>query len=282
MAQLTEKCGVFGIYAPKCDVARITHAGLWSLQHRGQEGTGIAVSDGEQISIKKNLGLVTQVYTEKDLQRLTGHIAIGHNRYSTSGGLSIEHVQPVLRHTKQIALAHNGNLPDTSALEVFLHSLGVATQGSNDSEMITDAISYYLTKGKSIEQSVKKIFPHLIGAFSLIILTKDKLVAIRDAHGLRPLCVGMMSGGHVFSSENCVFPIIGAEFLREVKPGEMIVISKKGLKSIQLAAGKEMLDIFEFVYFARADTSFMGKRVNEVRKNFGRDLAKESPVPNAD
>ncbi len=282
MVELTEKCGVFGIFAPKCDVARITHAGLWSLQHRGQEGTGIAVSDGERITIKKNLGLVTQVYSEKDLQKLTGHIAVGHNRYSTSGGLSIEHVQPVLRHNKQIALAHNGNLPDTSELEVFLNSLGIATLGSNDSEMITDALSHFLVKGKSIEQAVKKVFPHLVGAFSLILMTKDKLIAIRDANGLRPLCIGTMCDGHVISSENCVFPIIGAEFLREVKPGEMIVISKRGLKSTQLARGSENLDIFEFVYFARADSSFMGKRVNEVRKNFGKELAREAPVKNAD
>jgi amidophosphoribosyltransferase len=286
MASIKEKCAVFGAYIPGSDVARITHAGLWSLQHRGQEGTGIAVSNGKTIAIKKNLGLVTQVYTESDIQNLVGDIAVGHNRYSTNGGSILEHVQPVMRPDKKIALAHNGNLPDTTELKTFLNSLGVSTDYSNDSEMIADAITYYLVKGKSVGAAVKKVFPHLVGAFSIVLMTKDTLVAFRDQYGIRPLCMGTLHSGYVFASESCALSVIGAEYKTELKPGEMVIISMKNKKlkkrSYQLAPPKGKLDIFEFVYFARADSLLLGKRVNEVRRNFGKELAREAPVKNAD
>lgn len=245
MADLSEKCAVFWIYAKNCAVAQITHAGLWSLQHRGQEGTWIAVSDGMNISVKKNVGLVSQVYSEQDIQSLKGHIAIGHNRYATNGGSTPEHVQPVFRHNKQIALAHNGNLPDTAKLEKFLHSVGIATAQSNDSEMITDAISYYVVKGLQVADAIKKVYPLLVGAFSITVLTADSLVAFRDRHGIRPLVMGTVAGGYIFSSESCVFPILSARFVREILPGEMVVVDKKGMRSEQLAVGKSKLDIFE-------------------------------------
>ncbi len=281
MADCSEKCAVFGVYASTSDVARVTHAGLWTLQHRGQEGTGIAVSNGKTIEIKKGLGLVTQVYSEEEISALPGHISIGHNRYSTNGSSTYEHVQPVLRHNSQVALVHNGNLPDTTKLEEFLHSVGVSTSGCNDSEMMADAIQYYFIKGNSIEIAIKKAYPLFTGAFSIVVMTKDSLVACRDRCGIRPLVMGRVEQDYVFSSESCVFPVIGATFEREVLPGEMVSIGTKGVHTEQLAVGKQKFDIFEFVYFARADSMFMGKRVNEVRRNFGRELAKEAPV-NAD
>lgn len=278
MADCHEKCAVFGIFAPGLNTAHITHAGLWSLQHRGQEGTGIAVGNGKTIVSKKGLGLVTHVYDEHDLDKLTGHIAVGHNRYSTNGGSVLEHVQPVLRHDNLVAVAHNGNLPDTTKLEQFLRTVGVSTSGSNDSEMMADAIHYYYIKGHSLEQAIKKTYPLFIGAFSLIVMTKDTLVAYRDRCGIRPLVMGKIDGGTVFSSESCPFSVIGATLDREVLPGEMVIVDKDGVRSTQLAKPNQKFDIFEFVYFARADSIFMGKRVNEVRRNFGKQLAKEAPV----
>ncbi|MBP7842384.1 amidophosphoribosyltransferase [Candidatus Woesebacteria bacterium] len=278
MADLSEKCAVFGIYAKNSAVAHITHAGLWSLQHRGQEGTGIAVSNGTTISIKKDLGLVSQVYSAQDIQGLQGHIAVGHNRYATNGGSTREHVQPVFRFNQHIALSHNGNLPDTTKLEKFLHSVGIGTSQSNDSEMIADALSYHVVKGATLPDAVQKIYPLLIGAFSVVAMTADTLVAFRDRCGIRPLVMGTLGGGYIVSSESCVFPILDAKFLREVLPGEMVVFDTNGMQSKQLVVGKSKLDIFEFVYFARADSMFMGKRVNEVRRNFGIELAREAPV----
>ncbi len=278
MVECGEKCAVFGVYSPGSDVSSMTHAALWTLQHRGQEGTGIATADGAVVRIKKNLGLVTQVYSDADLLYLQGHIAVGHNRYSTSGSSTLEHVQPVLRHDCQVALAHNGNLPDTTKLEKFLHSVGIATLQSNDSEMMADAIHYYFIKGCPIEIAVKKAYPLFVGAFSLIVMTKDTLVACRDRCGIRPLMLGRVGDGYFFSSESCVLPVLDAKFEREVLPGEMVVIDSQGLRSLQLVRGQQKFDIFEFVYFARADSMFMGKRVNEVRRNFGKQLAMESPV----
>lgn len=277
-----EKCGVFGIYSTQTNVAQVTHAALWSLQHRGQEGTGIAVADGKEIRIRKALGLVTQVYSQDDINALEGYVAVGHNRYATQGSSTLEHVQPVFRHDKQIALAHNGNLAETKKLSAFLTKVGVPVQRSNDSEMMADAIRYYYVKGMSLVDSVKKAFPLFTGAFSIIVMTKDSIVACRDSYGIRPLVMGTLKdGGYVFSSESCVFPIIGATFNREINAGELVSVTSSGTTSIQLSKRKQQLDIFEFVYFARADSMFMGKRVNEVRRNFGKQLAKESPT-NAD
>lgn len=281
---LHEKCGIFAIHAPNQQVARIAHAGLWSLQHRGQEGTGIAVANIDSgLNIKKGSGLVSQVYSNSDLAQLQGHAAIGHNRYATSGGKSSHHTQPVLRPGKLVALAHNGNIPDLSSLQNYLKKLGIATQNSNDSEMITDALSYHLVTGRSLVEAVKTIFDKLTGAFSIVALTATQLVAFRDAHGIRPLCMGTLGAdGVIFSSENCVFPIIGAKFEREISPAELVCVDATGVHSQQLATGNSKLDIFEFVYFARADSSLMGKRVNEVRREFGRTLAREAAVVNAD
>lgn len=276
--RLGEKCGVFGVYGKGLEAARMTYPGLWALQHRGQESSGIASTGGDTIRSHIRSGLVAHAYQESDLDRLLGHIAIGHNRYSTSGGGSDEHNQPVIRPDHLIALAHNGNLPSTKALVSFLKSQGVDTAGSNDSELMTDAIRHYYHQGLSLEESVKRAYPLFTGAFALLVMDKHKLVAVRDNHGIRPLSIARAGRGWAFSSETCAFDTIGAMFLRDVEPGEVVVADEFGLRSEQLEEGQQKLDIFEFVYFARPDSHLLGKSVNEVRRNFGMLLGREHPI----
>lgn len=273
--RLNHKCGIFGIFGKNLDVSKLTYFGLYALQHRGQESSGIAVGNGKDILSHKGAGLVAQIYTEKDLKRLKGFVSIGHNRYSTSGGILDAHVQPVCFRDDMVALAHNGNLPQVAALENFLSSKGIKTQGHNDSELMQMTIKYYLKNGESLENAVRHSFPLFAGAFSLLIMTKDKLVAVRDKYGIRPFAIGKINGGYIFSSETCAIDTVSGEYFRDVKPGEMIVVSKKGMKSYRLAKPNPKLDIFEFVYFARPDSILLGKRVHEVRKRLGEELAKE-------
>lgn len=273
-----EKCAVFGVYGKNFEAARIAYFGLFALQHRGQESSGIATSDGKTLSVHKSEGLVTQVYNEASLNSLKGAFAIGHNRYSTSGGSTPRHVQPIVSKDKSLALAHNGNLPQTTKLEQFLLSKKVSIEGLNDSELIHAIIHYFLKQGCSLEDALKLSYPRFSGAFCLVILTKDKLAAVRDSFGIRPLSLGKLNGGYVIASETCAFDIIGAKFLRDVKPGEMVVIDKKGLSSYQLEEGNQKLDIFEIVYFARPDSLLLGKKVNEMRRMLGINLAKQHPV----
>lgn len=273
--RLNHKCGVFGIYGKGLDVAKLSYFGLYALQHRGQESSGIAVSNGKRIASHKGVGLVAQIYTEEDLKKLNGHIAIGHNRYSTSGGIHDAHMQPVCVRDDIVALAHNGNLPVTQKLESFLSSKGLYTKGHNDSELMHMAIKYYLVRGESIEDAVTHAFPLFTGSFSLLVMTKNKLVAVRDAYGIRPFSLGKINGGYVFSSETCAIDTVSGEFIRDVNPGEMVVVSQKGMESYQLATPNPKLDIFEFVYFARPDSVLLGKRVHEVRKKLGEELARE-------
>jgi amidophosphoribosyltransferase len=275
---LGEKCGVFGVYGTGLDVSRLTFFGLYALQHRGQESSGIAVSDGERIACHKDMGLVSQVYTEDAIKELTGHIAIGHNRYSTAGGSRPEHAQPLLVNDDGLALAHNGNLPSTAALEDFLQKKNIDASSFSDSRMMIEAIGALVEEGVSLEGAVKQVYPLLTGAFSVLILSKDALIAIRDSCGIRPLALAKLNGGYVLSSETCGLHPVGAEYLREVNPGEMVVIDEKGLRSEQVATADPKLDIFEFVYFARQDSTLLGKSVYEVRKNFGAELAKEYPL----
>ena len=275
---MKEKCGIFGIYGRGLDVARLTFFGLFALQHRGQESSGIATADGGGINCYKNVGLVTQVYTEEQMEKLKGHIAIGHNRYSTSKDTGLTHAQPVVNKNQRVALAHNGNLPSTAALEEFLKKQGRETMGMNDSELMAEAIDCHMQSGLSSAEAVKKSYALFTGAFCLTILTADALVAVRDSFGIRPLSLGRLNGGYVVASETCAFHTVGAEFIREVAPGEMIVVSDKGLFSTQIAPGKQKLDIFEFVYFSRPDSVMLGKSVYEVRRSCGMRLAKEYPV----
>jgi len=255
-------------------VSRLAFYGLFSLQHRGQEGAGIAASDGTNIRCHKNSGLVAQAFTEDDIRTLTGFCAIGHVRYSTSKGTGLLHAQPVTVQ-EDMALAHNGNLPSTRALEEFLTAHNVSIENRNDSELMADAVGWYLAQGKQLPDAVRAAFPLFTGAFSVVVMTKDSLVAVRDGCGIRPLVMGKLGGGTVFASETCAFHAIGAEFVREVLPGEMVTVDKSGVRAEQLVPPDQKFDIFEFVYFARPDSTFMGRSVYEVRRNCGAQLARE-------
>lgn len=276
--EISEKCAIFGVFGKGFEAARLTYFGLYALQHRGQESSGISSSDGQNIYIHKDTGLVVHVYNEQILDSLKGHLAIGHNRYSTSGGSTPEHNQPVQNQDNLVTLVHNGNLPTTKKLEEFLSSKNVDITNLNDSELMQRAIEYFLKQGESLEQALKKSFPLFTGAFSVLVMTKDKLAAIRDEYGIRPLSLGKLNGGFIFASETCAFDVIQAEFVRDVNPGEMVIVDDSGLKSQQIVNGKLNLDIFEMVYFARPDSMLMGKKVNEIRRNLGINLAKENKI----
>jgi amidophosphoribosyltransferase len=273
---LTEKCGVFGVFGSSPDAARLVHIGLWALQHRGQESSGISASNGKSIVTHKNAGLVAHVYDEKALKKLKGTMAIGHNRYATSGSKLTWHHQPICQPGDLLALAHNGNLPQTHKLAKFLAGKHIDVPSMNDSEMMHMALQLHLREGATIEQAVEQCFPLFTGAFSLVLLTDKKLVAVRDAFGIRPLSLGQLpNGSYAVSSETCALDAINARVIRDVEPGEMVVIDNSGLHSYQLAPGQTKLDIFEFIYFARPDSLLLGQSVNQVRQNLGQQLALE-------
>ena len=205
-------------------------------------------------------------------------MAIGHNRYATSGGFWDKHAQPILVSVgggKQIAVAHNGNLPSTKKIEQFLRMKKISYQEKNDSEMIAQAIGCFVSEGNSLEEAIRKAYPLFTGVFCLLVMDEEKIVAVRDSFGIRPLVLGKLNGGFIVASETCALDIVGAEFMREVKPGEMVIISDSGLKPVQIEKGNQKLDTFEYVYFARPDSILMGKSVDQVRKNLGIELAKE-------
>ena len=278
MNELKEKCGIVGIYGRDLPVSKLCFFALFALQHRGQEASGITTNDGSKFRTHKGAGLVAGVYKEETIAALTGHIGIGHNRYSTSAGGALHHAQPVVNNSQSFALAHNGNLPSVVALEKFLKSNKALKRDRNDSELITDAIDFYLKKGVGIEQAVKKVFPLLTGAFSLVMMTKDKLIGVRDEYGMRPLSFGKVKDGYVFASETCAIKTIAGKVIREVRPGEMIMIDRKGMHSTQLKKSNPKHDIFEYVYFSRPDSVLRGKLIYDVRRNFGKTLAKEYPI----
>ena len=275
MSELREKCGIVGIYGKSLPVSKLAFFSLFALQHRGQEASGITTSDGKKLHTHKGAGLVAQVYKEKDIENLKGHLGIGHNRYSTSGGGALDHAQPIVNINNSFALAHNGNLPSVKDLEKFLAAKKALQKNRMDSELITDAIDFYIKETGSIEKAVKKTFPLITGAFSLVMMNKDTLVAVRDSYGMRPLALGKIDKGYIVASETCALQTIGATFVREIEPGEMVVINENGLKSIKLAKSTPKHDIFEYVYFARPDSVLNGKLIYTVRKNFGKVLAQE-------
>lgn len=260
------------------EAARLTFYGLWALQHRGQESSGIVSSDGSQLYRHTAPGLVATVYREEDLEQLVGDIAIGHNRYSTSGGGDIRYNQPFVDYENGFAFAHNGNLPIWDKLEKFLQDRGVSTAKLNDSGMMAAAIGQYMEDGLDLLEAIIKAYPLFEGAFSAVVMDKNQLIAFRDRCGIRPLSIGKLGHAYIVASETCAFATLGAEFVRDVKPGELVVIDKQGLHSHEVEKGDQKLDIFEFVYFARPDSMLLGKRVNQVRQNFGRQMAKESPI----
>ena len=274
-----EACGVFGIYSPNTDVARITFFALYALQHRGQESAGIAVSDGRQVSMHKEMGLVSQVFTEEDLQPLQGHIAIGHTRYSTAGSSRRVNAQPFLLQSAlgPVAIAHNGNLSNMETLRQDLFERGVGLASYCDSEVVIQMLAG--ARGSTWLERIQDMMTRVEGAYSLTILTRDAVFGVRDPWGFRPLCMGRYNGGWAIASETCALQTIGATEIREIAPGEIVMIDADGPHISQGAApGKRSLCIFEYIYFARPDSLIDGQLIHEVRQAFGRELAREHPV----
>ncbi|HEX5417339.1 MAG TPA: amidophosphoribosyltransferase [Chloroflexota bacterium] len=274
-----EACGVFGIYGPGEDVARITFFGLYALQHRGQESAGIATADGERIIAHTRMGLVAQVFTEEDLLGLRGHIAVGHTRYSTTGSSVIHNAQPiVLRGGRgELALGHNGNLTNAPSLREEMVARGVQLRTSTDSEVIARMI--YEAPGDDIVAKIRSVMPRFVGAYCLVMSTLDKLVAVRDPLGVRPLCLGRLHSSWIVASESCALATVGAEYIREVEPGEIVVIDQNGIQSFTGAvAPRKATCLFEYSYFARPDSVINNRLVYLARQNMGRELAKEHPA----
>jgi amidophosphoribosyltransferase len=280
-----EKCGIFGVWAPGEDVARLTFFGLFALQHRGQESAGIAVSDGSRIEIHKDMGLVTQVFDESVLHRLTGHAAIGHTRYSTTGSSVVQNAHPIsacLHNEGEIALAHNGNLINTETLRAGLLERGVKLEASSDSEAMALIIAEHLDKG--IVEAVRTAMQQSSGAYSLAILTKNELVGVRDPYGVRPLCLGRLGDNHwVLASETCALNTVGATFVRELMPGEIVVINEQGWRTEPgVPMARQALCMLEAIYFARPDSVMYGQSLHAARRRMGAELFKEHPAPEAD
>ena len=278
-----DECGVFGVWAPGEEVAKLTFYGLYALQHRGQESAGIATSDGERIFVYKDMGLVSQVFTESDLATLTGNLAIGHCRYSTTGSSTWNNAQPTLRATNHgtLALAHNGNLTNTGDLaeklsKIITEKNDDGLHATTDTEIMTALIA--AQEGKNFESSALEVLPQLKGAFSLVFMDEHTLYAARDHHGVRPLVIGKLEHGWVVASESAALDIVGASFVREVEPGEFIAIDQNGLRSHRWATPEPKGCIFEYVYLARPDTSISGRNVHATRVAVGERLAKEHPA----
>jgi amidophosphoribosyltransferase len=277
---MQECCALFGVYAPGDDVARLSYFGLYSLQHRGQESSGIATADGKRIYVHTKMGLVAQAFDERVLSELSGDIAIGHNRYSTTGSSLAGNAQPIVVEgpSGKLALGHNGNIINAKALRQQLEEQGYNFTTTTDSEVIAYLIlsSTRKTWGERIRHAMRR----LVGAYSLVLLTEDALYGVRDPLGVRPLCLGKLNGGWVLSSESCALDHIGAQFLRDIEPGEIVVIDTKGMRSYKdrRNSTKRGLCIFEYIYFARPDSMIAGRRVYSAREAMGASLAQEHPV----
>ncbi|MBM3237313.1 amidophosphoribosyltransferase [Candidatus Poribacteria bacterium] len=274
-----DECGVFGVFGHPY-AAELTYLGLYALQHRGQESAGIVVSDGREILSQHGMGLVVNVFENGDIENLKGHIAIGHNRYSTAGSSSLENAQPIVRWHKSepIALAHNGNLVNAPRIRNDLETQGSIFTCSSDTEVIVHLIAH--SPQPTIEEKVIDALSEVRGAYSLLVMNKDTLIAVRDAHGIRPLWLGILDDAYVLASETCAFDVIDAKYIREVEPGEMVIITPKGLHSVRLTSifHPKAFCIFEFIYLARADSMVFGELVNRPRREFGRQLAREHPA----
>jgi len=274
-----EECGVFGVYGHP-EASNLAYLGLYALQHRGQEGAGICSSDGRQLHLDKAMGLVADIFNEKRLKKLPGHIAIGHNRYSTAGSSVLKNVQPILVNFAlgPMAIAHNGNLVNAAELREELEKEGAIFQSTSDSEVIVHLIAH--SKSGDFYDKVIQALRQVSGAFSLLILRERELIVVRDPYGVRPLSLGQVDGAYVVASETCAFDLIGAKYIRDVEPGELIIINENGMQSMKpLVAPRQASCIFEFIYFSRPDSYIYGeKNVNEIRKKFGAQLARESNV----
>ncbi len=278
-ADLHESCAVVGIYAPDEDVARLTFFAIYSLQHRGQESAGIASSDGEIIRFHGDMGLVSQVFDEESLSQLCGHIAIGHTRYSTKGSSKKYNCQPIIvgEGNNLIAIAHNGNIVNAENLQESLKEQGYQFHSSTDTEVIANLI--LSSPGETWVDKIRYAMHRLQGAYSLTILTADCLYGVRDPLGVRPLCVGKINGeGYIIASETCALDHIGAEFIREVEPGEIITIDSTGMKEYKEESEKHALCVFEFIYFARLDSMIYDRLLYQARQDMGATMAEEHPV----
>ncbi len=282
-----EACGVFGVYSRELseELAQRTYFGLYALQHRGQESAGIAVSNGERTTAIRDMGLVSQVFEPSQLAALEGgHIALGHVRYSTTGSASWENAQPEFggRGEVNVAVAHNGNLTNVPELRAELASEGFSFNSTSDTTFIAAAVVRELERGLAVGGAVREAMGYLAGAYSVAMICRDKLVAFRDPLGFRPLCIGEVEGGYVVSSETCGLDITGAKFLRDVQPGEVVVIDDDGLHSYRAEDAdspvRHALCVFEYVYFARPDSRFDGQEIAEAREKMGEKLAQEAPA----
>jgi amidophosphoribosyltransferase len=275
---LRESCGVFGVFCPDEDVARLTFFALFALQHRGQESAGIATADGKRLQLFADMGLVSQVFDETSLSQLTGHIAIGHNRYSTTGSSRKVNVQPLLvgQDDDCIALAHNGNIVNSAHLSRELTDQGYNFRTSTDSEVIGNLIMS--SPAKDPVEKIRYAMHRLQGAYSLTMMTSKTLYAVRDPWGVRPLCLGSVNGGWVVASESCALEHIGATLVREIEPGEIVRIDENGVESFREPVKRRALCIFEFIYFARPDSIINGKLLYPTRQAMGARLAIDYPV----
>ena len=284
-----DACGVFGVWAPEEDVAKLTYFGLYALQHRGQESAGIAVSNGRQILVYKDMGLVSQVFDESTLEALQGHLAVGHSRYSTTGASTWHNAQPTFRPTADgsIALAHNGNLTNTRELQQMVTDLpsdrGELDIGSrkletttNDTSLVTALLAHH--PDSSLEERAVELLPDLKGAYSFVWMDETTLYAARDPQGIRPLVLGRLERGWVVASETAALDIVGASYIREIEPGEMVAVDEHGLRTRRFAEAVPKGCLFEFVYLARPDTLISGKRIHSVRVEIGRRLARTFPA----
>lgn len=278
-ARPTHECGICGIFGD-AEAAKLTYFGLYALQHRGQESAGIVSANGEQVFLHKEMGLVSEVFTEANLSRLAGHLAVGHVRYSTTGESNIINTQPFLVTHKgmPLAVAHNGNLVNTLDLRRHLEEKGSIFQTTMDSEIVVHLMARTLDMG--LTKAIKESFACIKGAYSLLLMTKDTMIGVRDPNGFRPLCLGRRdNGAYVIASETCALDLIEAEYLRDIEPGEVVIINEEGLSSVfPWAPRQKSFCIFEHVYFARPDSDVFGFNVYEARKRMGKILAQEARI----
>jgi len=274
-----DECAVVGVYGHK-EASNLTYLGLYALQHRGQEGSGIVSSEGEHFHVQKGMGLVADIYTKSVLKELPGYMAIGHNRYSTAGGSNLKNVQPLTVNFAlgNLALAHNGNLINATMLRHELEAYGAIFQSTTDSEVIIHLIAH--SRGDTLLARVIDALSQVRGAFSVVLMTDQCVIAARDSYGLRPLCLGRLRETSIVASETCAFDLIGAEYVRDIEPGEMVVLDEKGVTSLRPFVDTQPAKcVFEYVYFSRPDSKiFGGNTVYSTRKALGRQLAKEAPV----
>jgi len=276
---LHEECGIVGVYSPGADVARLTYFALYALQHRGQESAGIAVAREGEIRLRKQMGLVGQVFDEDDLRRLQGDLAVGHTRYSTTGSTLLENAGPMAAESDlgTIVVSHNGNIVNTLELRDGLLAEGVRLTTTTDSEVLANLIAR--AEGITIVEKLRRALERCVGAYSLVILTPTQIVALRDPNGIRPLCIGELNGGWIVASESCAIATVGGTYVREVGQGEIVVIDQDGLASYSFGSpAPPATCVFEMIYFSRPDSLLMGNRVHLARQRMGEELAREYPV----